>query len=117
MPTMPDAACAGRGSVTGLLLESGTGAAISNEPVYLVAIAGGDEFPVAALDRQSASQAITAADGSFEVTCIPQGRHVVVVGHEGTGGMVADQRTGATLVVVVEAGQVVDLGTIVIPRP
>ncbi|MGQ9682311.1 MAG: hypothetical protein ACUVX9_07235 [Anaerolineae bacterium] len=105
------------GMVVGRLLERGTAQPIADEPVLLAVIGGTQDFPVAELERAFAPQCVTGPDGVFSIADVAPGRYVLVVGHEGTGGMVEDEGTGQTLLVSVGPGQTADLGTINISRP
>jgi hypothetical protein len=106
-----------KGTVVGQFLDIITLQPISDIPVYLAMIEGEEEFPIAALNREKDPKAKTDIGGIFHFTSLESGNYVIVVGAEGTGGMIENNTTRTTLVINVRNGQVSNLGQIIIEHP
>lgn len=103
---------AGKAAVVGRVLDSKTGAAMTNTPVRLAEVYRSGEAGAYVLDGSKSPGAVTNASGDFVFPSIPAREYVLVVGDLMSDNVVIADASGQAKVWNAESGKVLDVGTI-----
>lgn len=107
------------GVVTGIMVDAETGEPLGSQSVYLgykVFLTPGPGYTYA-LQEMSSPHTLSTPDGEFAIGDVPPGQYILMIFTPFGVSVVMQPNTDREMDIVVEAGQVVDLGALEAVKP
>jgi hypothetical protein len=104
----------GRGVIVGHVVDRNTGEDLSFQTIYLaskIPFSDGEGYSIAIQERSSPNT-MSDKQGRFAIGEIQPGEYFIMIWTPMDASVVIDPKTGSEMEIIIEAGQVLDVGTV-----